>query len=359
MSKKCKLFLAAASVAVLTGCSTTIMEDRPVVTLKPEKDPQATEVLPPPADAQNEPAPGKTAPAADKNQFPKYVPMSGVTSSGGVDQAPRRGGKAVKSSGASGVYVVKRGDSPERIARRFKIRVSALMKANNLTEASARRLQVGQKLVIPGKAAAPAAVSAKGKKASAAVAAKTSAAGTLTDGKYTVKRGDSPERIARRFKIKVSELMAANNLTEATARRIRVGQKLVIPGSGAAVMSKKAETAPAPAPAASDAVVTDTPAPAPAPAASDAVVTDTPAPAPAPAASTSGAAASTQVAAPGVVSDDNSQLQAVENQLGEVSIEKFADHYKVSVSELISLNPDIKEKRTISPGQWVMVPPTK
>ena len=342
MSKKCKLFLAAASVAVLTGCSTTIMEDRPVVTLKPEKDPQATEVLPPPADAQNEPAPGKTAPAADKNQFPKYVPMSGVTSSGGVDQAPRRGGKAVKSSGASGVYVVKRGDSPERIARRFKIRVSALMKANNLTEASARRLQVGQKLVIPGKAAAPAAVSAKGKKASAAVAAKTSAAGTLTDGKYTVKRGDSPERIARRFKIKVSELMAANNLTEATARRIRVGQKLVIPGSGAAVMSKKAETAPAPAPAASDAVVTDTPAPA-----------------PAPAASTSGAAASTQVAAPGVVSDDNSQLQAVENQLGEVSIEKFADHYKVSVSELISLNPDIKEKRTISPGQWVMVPPTK
>ena len=46
---------------------------------------------------------------------------------------------------------------PEKIARRFKVKLADLLKVNNMTEADARKLQIGKKLVIPGQAAAPAA----------------------------------------------------------------------------------------------------------------------------------------------------------------------------------------------------------
>ena len=49
---------------------------------------------------------------------------------------------------------------------------------------------------------------------------------------YTVQRGDSFYTIARRNGITVDELTAANNLSKSTS--IRPGQKLVIPGKGAA-----------------------------------------------------------------------------------------------------------------------------
>ena len=53
-----------------------------------------------------------------------------------------------------GYYIVQRGDFPQKIARKNKVKLADLLKANNLTMDSARRLQIGQKLIIPGKAAA-------------------------------------------------------------------------------------------------------------------------------------------------------------------------------------------------------------
>lgn len=52
---------------------------------------------------------------------------------------------------ADGVYVVKSGDNPWVIARRYKVKTSALLKANGLTPQSV--LQIGQKLIIPGASA--------------------------------------------------------------------------------------------------------------------------------------------------------------------------------------------------------------
>ena len=76
---------------------------------------------------------------------------------------PASGNAAPASSAAAleadGTYKVRRGDTPERIARRFRVRLAELLKANNLDEQSARRLQVGQKLTIPQRsAAAPASI---------------------------------------------------------------------------------------------------------------------------------------------------------------------------------------------------------
>ncbi len=57
---------------------------------------------------------------------------------------------------AGGTYTVVKGDYPERIAKRHGVTTKELLAANNLTERSV--LQIGQKLVIPGKGqtAAPA-----------------------------------------------------------------------------------------------------------------------------------------------------------------------------------------------------------
>ncbi|MCD8185227.1 MAG: transglycosylase SLT domain-containing protein [Rikenellaceae bacterium] len=57
---------------------------------------------------------------------------------------------AAASPGTSGrIYKVKQNDILGSIARRHGVTVAALMRANNLTEASARRLRIGQVLTIP------------------------------------------------------------------------------------------------------------------------------------------------------------------------------------------------------------------
>ena len=241
-------FLAIAGAAViLTGCSTPITNNKPVIPA-PELDPVA-----PPAtiDAQA----GQQQAIMPPPPTPVFEPMTNVTSSGGVDsdkavtgkgkKATRSGKKGTVISGKNGnVYIVKSGDTPERIARRLRIRLSALMDANNLDQASARRLQIGQKLIIPsGKVAKKSAV--KGKSSGKAVrksSASSAPAAVSADGIYVVKSGDTPERIARRLRVRLSDLLTANNLDQASARRLQIGQKLTIPQKGNTVAAKKTKT---------------------------------------------------------------------------------------------------------------------
>ena len=228
---KSSLFIAAGAAAILCGCSTTPVAGTKPVIPAPVEDPAPIETP-----ATVSPDDSKLAPATQ--QTPAFEPMTGVSSSGGVDSAPRKGKKTIKNSNAGkvaaagGTYIVKSGDTPERIARKHGVRLSALMAANNLTQQSARRLQIGQKLTIPGRNA-KAAVSGSNKavkKSSVSVAP----APTSADGKYVVQPGDSPERIARKHRVRLSELLKANNLDQQSARRLQIGQKLVIPGRAAA-----------------------------------------------------------------------------------------------------------------------------
>ena len=119
------------------------------------------------------------------------------------------------------------------------------MQANNLTEESAKRLQIDQKLVIPAagtKAVYSKKAAGKGGKAvkAAKQSGKTSAASLNADGTYSIKRGDTPERIARKLKVKLADLLSANNLDESASRRLQIGQKLVVPGSSAVAVTKSA-----------------------------------------------------------------------------------------------------------------------
>ncbi len=101
-------------------------------------------------------------------------------------------------------YTVQPGDTLYSIARRYGVNVETLAAVNSLTVNS--WLYVGQQLVIPGTAPAPA-----------------------TGNVYIVKAGDTLLTIAIRHGVSVSKLAAANNLT--WNAWVYVGQRLIIPGA--------------------------------------------------------------------------------------------------------------------------------
>jgi LysM repeat protein len=148
-------------------------------------------------------------------------------------------------------YVVAKGDSLAKIAKKNGVTLKALQAANPGVVPT--KLKVGQKLAIPA-----------GGKTSADAATPSVAAGGDTGGAtYTVKSGDTLTKIAKKNGTTVKAIEAANGLT---TTKIKVGQKLKIPS--------KAEAA---APAAPAPVADTTPAPALPPISAPAV----PAPAPA------------------------------------------------------------------------------
>ena len=205
-------------------------------------------------------------------------PVGATTEAPAADVAavrfsPTRPGSAVAVEAtaplatAPATYTVAKGDNLWTIAKKNGVTVKQLTAANNLRADS--RLSLGQKLVIPGKAAAaPAGAEVKSVVPAAAPTAAPTAATV-----HVVKSGESLGAIAKKYQVKVGDIATANNIADPT--KLRVGQSLKIPSSHssaaksatssvkpAATTTKSAPkaTAPAPAPA-------QTPAPATAPAA--------------------------------------------------------------------------------------------
>jgi LysM repeat protein len=134
-------------------------------------------------------------------------------------------------------YVVAKGDSLAKIAKKNGVTLKALQAANPGVVPT--KLKVGQKLTIPA-----------GGKTSADTAAPSVAAGGDTGGaSYTVKSGDTLTKIAKKNGTTAKAIQSANGLT---TTKIKVGQKLKIPSKAEAA----APAAPAPVPA-----VDNTPAP--------------------------------------------------------------------------------------------------
>ena len=100
------------------------------------------------------------------------------------------------------IYKVRRGDVLSKIASRFGISLKKLLRANNLSSRS--RIYPGQRLKIPG---------------------------TKTENYriYKVRKGDVLSKIASRFGISLRKLLRANNLISRS--RIYPGQRLKIPGT--------------------------------------------------------------------------------------------------------------------------------
>ena len=178
---------------------------------------------------------------------PQYVPMEKVTSSP-VTSVPAQGssGSAVSAKGGT-THVIKAGDTVGHLAKRYGVSTASIMQANNLDEAKARRLRIGQKLVIPGasgvvKSTGQSSGSGKAAASAGSAAVSSTKGGLNADGTYTVQSGDFPGKIARKLGVKESDLMKANNLTPESAKRLQIGQKLVVPGKGGAAVTSKPST---------------------------------------------------------------------------------------------------------------------
>jgi LysM repeat protein len=231
---KKSIWLAIIGAAALAGCQNEVMQQREYVPAPREDIGPATQAV----DNADMPVRQDVGTAQTMNQdsqlpAPQEIPaMTQTFDNNGVDEnAPtidrdgKKGGKGVKGGkkAGPGEYIVREGDTLQRIANKHHVRLSALMKANNLTKEDETKLRIGRKLVIPARSAAP------GKGAGAQ--AKQVKAGP---GEYILREGDTPEKIARKHHVRLSALMEANNLTEEDAKRLRIGQKLVIPAKGAA-----------------------------------------------------------------------------------------------------------------------------
>jgi LysM repeat protein len=184
--------------------------------------------------------PATAAPASRVAPVATFAPPQG-SSAAGVRFAPTRpvgetapGFEAAPAPRAT--HTVAKGDSLWSVSRKYGIGVDELAAANQLSKSAPLRL--GQELVVPAKPAA---------------SADTDAANT-----YEVRSGDTLGAIARRQGTTVSALRAANNLS---GDRLRVGQRLVIPGNAAPLSSSggnasAAVSAPASAPRASSVTYT-------------------------------------------------------------------------------------------------------
>jgi LysM repeat protein len=153
-------------------------------------------------------------------------------------------------------YTVKLHDSLAKIAHRNHVTVAQLRTTNNL---KTDLLRIGQKLMIPGAATAVAATDASKAQDStpdshgpnrtllgddvpdSSVPSTKTVASTAHDEAlvmpasssrhtYTVVKGDTLSKIAPRFHLTTSTLMAANDSVD--ARKLRIGQKLRIPSQG-------------------------------------------------------------------------------------------------------------------------------
>jgi LysM repeat protein len=153
------------------------------------------------------------------------------------------------SAGAD--YVVVKGDSLAKIAKKNGVTVKALQAANPSVVPT--KLKIGQKLTIP----------AGGKTSADAAAPSVAAGGDTGTASYTVKSGDTLTKIAKAHGTTVKAIEAANGLS---TTKIKVGQKLKIPSKAeaAAPAAPAVDNPPAPALPPVSIPAPTTPAPAPA-----------------------------------------------------------------------------------------------
>jgi membrane-bound lytic murein transglycosylase D len=129
--------------------------------------------------------------------------------------------KTVASTAASnGDYIihrVSRGETLAKIARQYGVDVYSLQGFNNISDA--RTLQIGQKLKVPT--------------SEMTIAARTE---VIT---HIVEKGETLDRIAKRYNVSTSKLQAYNNIRN--VRRLQIGQALKVPLPSSSVLAKTQE----------------------------------------------------------------------------------------------------------------------
>jgi len=134
---------------------------------------------------------------------------------------------AKKSQKAKNIYIVKKGDSLIKIAKKFSLKKSDILKLNKLDKNAT--IKVGQKLVL----------SAKNIKVLAKSKSNIKNNKKIKSNKnfYVVKKGDTLIKIAKKTNISIVTLREINELSRSSS--IKVGQKLILKPRYAKVAKSK------------------------------------------------------------------------------------------------------------------------
>lgn len=119
-------------------------------------------------------------------------------------------------------YVVQKGDSVDKIAKKYNVLSADLVRWNNLSNSA--MIKIGQKLKIrvpKGSAMASSPAASSGKAASSSLV-------VTQNVYYIVKKGDNLGKIARKNGITVEQLKKNNKALAKNPDHVRVGDKLII-----------------------------------------------------------------------------------------------------------------------------------
>ncbi len=131
---------------------------------------------------------------------------------------------------AKTVHTVQKGDTLQKISKRYHVSLPELKAANNL---SSTKLSIGDKIVIPEKGKASSASSESSRKGKTA-----ESASTKTEQHYTVKKGDSLAKIAKQFNTTPDALKSLNGLPN---NKLKLNQKLIVAKKAAPVREAQVE----------------------------------------------------------------------------------------------------------------------
>jgi LysM repeat protein len=259
---KIGLIACLAAAAAFTGCLDPKYQSKRKRAAARQPEAPAQTYAPPRGEAwsvmQDDPRP---QPAAAPVELESSAPAIDVTESEAVAATTGRpiapvpvpatavadsAAKPAAAGDETTTYIVQRGDTLLKIAKRYGLTMAAIKAANpNNQRLQKGDVLLGQKIKLPGRVEVgdqkvpEGAFAASAKPAQGA--AKTYSGETV---EYVVKVGDTAGAIALAHKTTVRAIAELNNIDP---NRIRIGQKLRIPVGTAAAVAK---SAPAPKPAA-------------------------------------------------------------------------------------------------------------
>jgi membrane-bound lytic murein transglycosylase D len=175
----------------------------------------------PAAAVADAPSPKTKASAKEKAMADKAdVKKSAAKEKTIAEKTDAAAAKTKNHAAAPATHIVKNGETLEKIAKASGVTIEDLKAWNDL---SGSKIKIGDKLIVEGSAAA--AAEEPPARASAKKAAKKSAPAKQTYVTYSVKRGDTLERISKKFDVAVAEIKKWNDLS---TNRIKAGDKIKI-----------------------------------------------------------------------------------------------------------------------------------
>lgn len=125
------------------------------------------------------------------------------------------------NSKAEITYIIKKGDNPSKIAKKFHIKASDIIEINNLDE---HKIKPGTKIIIPSNI-----TEKKDNKKNGEVKIEVNKKIINNREKeaefYIVKKGDTLSSISKKHKISIQDINELNNLTSS---KLKIGQKLIV-----------------------------------------------------------------------------------------------------------------------------------